>query len=163
MINNNQNFVNIIDLPDDFKSGSADEISSSDFESLLNELNKQVSNADGSINELMRRKDAIEKEQKELDVKIKTFNEERADFEKKMKEEHDILNNLKEEFEQEKKSSYDEIQEMRDELSRKTIEFEHFRQEQLNMLKESKKALTNNYKQFEKIVATFNEKIDNCN
>ena len=160
MINDDKDFINIINLPGEENDNGE---SSGDFESLLNELNKQVSTADGSINELMRRRDILEKEKKELDEKNQAFKEDRINFDKLMKDEYQRLNDEKSRFEEEKNRVYNDIQEMREELARKNRDFEKYRQEQLDILKDSKAALTNNYKQFEKIVSTFNKKIDNYN
>ena len=150
-------FINIINLPDEVNN---DESFTSDFESMLNDLNKQVSNADGSVSELMRRRDIIEKEQRELEEKNQAFKEDRDKFDAFMKDEYQKLNDEKSRFEQEKNHVYNDIQEMREELARKNRDFEKYRSEQLDMLKDSKTALANNYKQFEKIVSTFNKKID---
>ena len=141
----------------------SEELSSSDFESLLDELNKQVSTADGSISELMRKRDSIEQSKKELDDKLKTFEDDRLNFDKLMKEEYQKLNDQKIDFEQEKTKVFNEIQESREEMARKEREFAKYRQEQIDMIKESKKALAKNYEQFEKIVANFNAKIDKFN
>ena len=158
MENEGNSFINIINLPND--TGDVEDTVTSDFESLLNDLNKQVSSADGSVSELMRRKELIEKERKELEVKNQTFKEDRDKFDILMKEEYRKLNDEKNKFEQEKNRVYNDIQEMREELARKNRDFEKYRKEQLDILKESKTALTNNYKHFEKIVSTFNAKID---
>ncbi|MBR4230694.1 MAG: hypothetical protein IKR74_00875 [Bacilli bacterium] len=158
MENENNNFINIINLPNE--TSDNEDVFTSDFESLLNELNKQVSTADGSVSELMRRKDIIEKERRDLEEKNQAFKEERVKFDNLMKDEYQKLNDEKSRFEQEKNRVYNDIQEMREELSRKNRDFEKYRSEQLDILKDSKAALANNYKQFEKIVATFNKKID---
>ena len=142
---------------------SLEEMTSKDFEVLLDELNKQVSNADGSINELLRKRDTITQDKKDLENRLVSFEEERISFDKKMKEEYQQLNDQKTDFEQEKTRVFNEIQEAREDLSRKSKEFEKYRQEQLEIIKNSKKMLTKNYEQFEKIVSTFNDKIDSFN
>ena len=111
MENEGNSFINIINLPND--TGDVEDTVTSDFESLLNDLNKQVSSADGSVSELMRRKELIEKERKELEVKNQTFKEDRDKFDILMKEEYRKLNDEKNKFEQEKNRVYNDIQEMR--------------------------------------------------
>ena len=158
MENDGNNFINIINLPNE--SIGMEETLNSDFDSLLNELNKQVSTADGSVSELMRKRELLEKERRDLEARDRAFKEDRDKFDMLMKEEYQRLNDEKNKFEQEKNRVYNDIQEMREELARKNRDFEKYRKEQLDMLKDSKDALSNNYKHFEKIVSTFNAKID---
>ncbi len=162
MENSDIDFTNIISLPSNIvePEPNSDELTPGDFASLLNELNKQVNNADGSISELMRRRDEIEQSKKELEEKTRTFDADRANFDRLMKDEYQKLNDQKIDFEQEKTKIFNEIQDAREELSRKNREFEKYREDQMNLIRDSKKELAKNCEQFEKIVASFNRKID---
>ena len=163
MNSSNIDFSSIISLPskDETSRVNNDDLTSHEFEGLLNELNKQVSTADGSIVELLRKKDAIVQNEKEMLEKLRILNEDRANFDRLMKEEYQKLNDQKIDFEQEKTKVLNEIQDAREELARKNKEFEKYREEQVKLIKDSKKELAKNCEQFEKIVASFNSKIEN--
>ena len=131
-----------------------------DFNTLIADLNKQVSNADGSVSELVKKRDSIQAKYQELEELSSSIENDRFNFEKQMKEENEKLNNLKIDFEQEKNKIFNEIQSERELLAKEKREFEKYRREQLNFIDSSKKMLTKNYDQFAKVVATFNEKIE---
>ena len=103
----------------------------------------------------------IVQNEKEMLEKLRILNEDRANFDRLMKEEYQKLNDQKIDFEQEKTKVLNEIQDAREELARKNKEFEKYREEQVKLIKDSKKELAKNCEQFEKIVASFNSKIEN--
>jgi len=127
----------------------------------LEELNKQVSNVDDNVSSILSLKETLELERKSLSLMQKEIDEMNFAFERKMREEHQRLNDLKIDFEQEKTKTFNEIQSARELLEKDKIAFEKYRQEQLSLIERNKKILTKNYEQFEKIVSNINEKIDN--
>ena len=132
-----------------------------DFSNLIADLNKQVSNADGSVSELVKQRDNIQARHHELDEIKSSLENDRFNFERQMKEEYQKLNDLKIDFEQEKNKVFNEIQRSREELAKNQRDFEKYRKEQMTFIENSKKMLTKNYDQFSKVVATFNNKIEN--
>ena len=147
-------------FPNDIIGNKEPEDEFDNLPNLLSELDKQVNNVDGSVAELVKLREELYIEQKELESAKKAFEESKFNFNQQMKKEHQELNDLKIDFEQEKSRIFNEVQTAREMLEKKKRDFEKYRQEQNAQIEKSKKILTKNYEQFEKIVSTFNEKID---
>ncbi|MDD5865188.1 MAG: hypothetical protein PUD07_01690 [bacterium] len=132
-----------------------------DFESLLAELNKQVSNADSTVNSLVVQKEELNQKSLKLSDEEKKLANEKFSFEQEMKSERQKLNDEKIDFEQEKTKIYADIDSKREELNKNKNEFEKYRIEQINLIEKNKKDLEDNYSKFQEIVKKFISKINN--
>ena len=132
-----------------------------DFESLLLELNKQVSDADTSVAALVSQKEELNNRKLQIEEDEKKLSNERFSFEQEMKNEKQKLNDAKIDFEQEKTKIYADIDFKRQEVINSKNEFEKYRVEQMNLIEKNKAQLEDNYAKFEKIVRTFISKMNN--
>ena len=146
------------DLLKDNKDNKA---KSTDFESLLLELNKQVSDADTSVAALVSQKEELNNRKLQIEEDEKKLSNERFSFEQEMKNEKQKLNDAKIDFEQEKTKIYADIDFKRQEVINSKNEFEKYRVEQMNLIEKNKAQLEDNYAKFEKIVRTFISKMNN--
>lgn len=131
-----------------------------DLPNLLSELDKRVSAANGSVTSLVNFKDDLDTQRKNIEEARRELEDSRFTFEQQMKSEYQKLNDIKIDFEQEKTKVFNDIQNARELLEKNKRSFERYRREQMELIEQNKKILTKNYEQFEKIVSTFNEKID---
>ena len=162
------NFEDVDNIQDNYSDISMDDASFTkaeedafrNFGAMLAELNKQVSNADGSVNSLIQQKNDVEAQRDEINRAIKELERDRKNFENQIKAEYDKLDNAKANFESEKNKVYNSIQRSREELAKRQRDFEKYRKDQIEHIANSKESLKKSYEQFEGIVATFNTKID---
>ena len=132
-----------------------------DFESLLIELNEQVSNADSSVNSLVAQKEELNQKKLKLAEEEQKLSNDRFSFEQEIKNERQKLNDEKIDFEQEKTKIYADIDSKREELTKQKNEFEKYRIEQINLIEKNKKDLEDNYSKFQEIVKKFISKMNN--
>lgn len=132
-----------------------------DFESLLLELNKQVSDADSSVAQLVSQKEELNNRKLKIEEEEKRLASEKFSFEQEMKNEKQKLNDAKIDFEQEKTKIYADIDSKREEINNQKNEIEKYKVEQMDIIEKNKKQLEDNYARFEKIVRTFISKMNN--
>lgn len=150
-------------LLDEDKNNEIVETSGYDFNSKLEDLDKQISGLGGSVTDIIEQRNELNQEIYNLGVERKNLENEKFEFEKRAKREYEKLNNMKIDFEQEKNKMFNDIQDAREEFAREKKEFEVHKKEELEKIEMAKKKLEANYSQFEKIVNKFNSKIDSYN
>lgn len=137
--------------------------SSEGFEFKFDALDKQISNMDNSVADIIEKRNEINQEIYNLGLEKKTLENEKFEFDKRMKRDYEKINNMKIDFEQEKNRMFNDIQDAREQFAKEKREFDKYRKEEMQKIEDSRKKLENNYRQFEKIVNKFNNKIDSYN